>query len=135
MGQRYYTVAEVAEEFSVSEGAVRDWIAKHKIMAIQPGGPGAAYRVPEAALQVLRDRSTSVRRSDAPVRSGPPLDLYQDRIAPVLHATGLTADQLLRRMAADSALVAAYPAFATDYSAFVRTSARAVAKAARAVGA
>jgi len=131
MTQRYYTVAEVAEEFAVTEGAVRDWITKRKIMAIQPGGAGCAYRIPDAALKVFRDRSASVRRPAAPVRSGPQLDLYEERIVPVLRATGLSADELLRRMATDSALVARYPSFATDYTAFVQAAVRATATVSR----
>jgi excisionase family DNA binding protein len=135
MSQTYYTVAEVAEEFSVTEGAVRDWITKRKLMAIQPGGTGCAYRIPEAALKVFRDRSAYVRRPAGAARVGRGIDLYADRIAPVLKATGMTADDLLRRMATDRDLVARHPSFATDYAAFVRTEARAAAPVARAVNA
>jgi len=124
-GQRYYTVSEVAEEFQVTEGAVRDWITKRKLMAIQPGGAGCAYRIPEPALRVFRDRSGRVDRPSRPVRVGRDVDIYEERIVPVLRETGLPADELLRRMATDSALVARYPSFATDYAAFVRSAARA----------
>ena len=126
MSQDYYTVAKVAEEFQVTEGAVRDWIAKRKLMAIQPGGPGCAYRIPEAALEVFRSRSARTVRTTKPVVIGAPLDLYGDKIEPVLKETGLAADELLRRMATDSALVSRYPTFATDYAAFVQEAARVV---------
>jgi hypothetical protein len=51
------------------------------------------------------------------------MDLWSERIKPVLDETRLTADELLRRMATDQALVVRYPTFATDYAAYVTEAA------------
>jgi len=124
----YYTVSEVAEEFSVTVATVRGWIDKHKLMAIQPAGPNGAYRIPARALDVFRARSAQIRRPlGRPHSSGRGMrveDLYAERIAPVLVETGLTADDLLRRMMTDMSLVARYPGFASDYSTFVAETMR-----------
>ncbi len=137
MSQQYKTVAQVAEEFSVSSGAVREWITTGKLMAIQPGGDGCAYRIPEAAVKVFGARRAGVRQHRVPrrVRAGTPFDIYDERIQPVLAETGLSADDLLRRLSTDAALVARYPSFASDYSAFVRAAARAVTQQRRAMSA
>ena len=128
MSKEYYTVAEVADEFEVTEGAVRDWINKHKLLAIQPGGEGGAYRIPAYALEVFRDRSARSRRTQSDVRVGSEIDIYEERILPVLRETGPTADDLLRRMATDCVLVSRYPSFAGDYAAFVENTARTVSR-------
>jgi excisionase family DNA binding protein len=132
MSKEYFTVSEVAREFSVTKAAVRDWIGKRKLLAIQPSGERGAYRIPAAALEVFRSRSTKVRRATRPPQVGRKVDLYAERIVPVLRETGLSADDLLRRMATDRALVARYPSFASDYAAFVRSAARAAMVAASA---
>lgn len=117
----YYTVDEVASEYGVTTAAVRDWINKKKLMAYQPSGERGVYRIPAAAIRVfeLRRRGVS-RESQGPATViGATIDLWRDRIQPVLDETHLTGDELLRRMAIDPALVARYPSFATDYAAYV----------------
>lgn len=118
---------------------------RHKLIAIQPAGAGGAYRIPARALDVFRRQSTRLRgrpgrpRIRTRVSQVSASNLYDEQIAPVLAATGLTADVLLRRMMTDQALVARYPSFATDYSIFVaeavRKSATACVAAARTVDA
>lgn len=132
MSKDYFTVTEVAREFSVTQAAVRDWIAKRKLLAIQPSGERGSYRIPAAALEVFRSRSTRVTSAGRSPQVGRTVDLYAERIEPVLRETGLTADDLLRRMATDRGLVARYPSFASDYAAFVRSAARAATMTARA---
>ncbi len=90
-------------------------------MAFQPSGERGVYRIPATALRVFQMRQVGRGHSSQGPRAveGPPLDLWADRIKPVLDETRLTADELLRRMAADQALVVRYPTFATDYAAYV----------------
>jgi excisionase family DNA binding protein len=133
----HYTVTEVATEFGVTVATVRDWIAQRKLIAIQPAGSGGAYRVPARALDVFRSKSAQIRgrrgRPRIATRRMSPESLYAERIAPVLSETGLTADDLLRRMMTDMRLVARYPSFASDYSMFVTVAARRTQSVARPV--
>ena len=124
----YYTVSDVAAELAVTVATVREWIDKRKLIAIQPAGAGGAYRIPARALDVFREKSAELRgrrgRPRVTGRHARVQDLYAERIAPVLAETGLGADVLLRRMMSDMALVARYPSFASDYSAFVAEAVR-----------
>jgi excisionase family DNA binding protein len=123
----YYTVKEVADRFEVTEAAVRDWISKRKIVAIQPSGPNGVYRIPEAAVTVMEQQRAGVRRRRArPIVTGRRVDVYEEKIAQVLTETQSTAEALLRQMATDQGLVARYPSFASDYSAYVQTLAETV---------
>lgn len=123
-----YTVTEVAQEFGVTVATVREWIDKQKLIAIQPAGAGGAYRIPARALDVFRSKSTEIRgHRGRPSVSGRPMraeNIYAERIAPVLAATGMAADDLLRRMMTDMSLVSRYPSFASDYSTFVAEAVR-----------
>ncbi len=125
----YYSVSELAAEFGVSKETVRSWIDKRLLPAVQPAGPNGAYRIPGGALQKFRERS---ERPAKPMTLTPtpriqrltPDEFYAASIEPVLRATGLTADDLVRRLASDHELVTQYPSFATDYGAYVRAIAK-----------
>ena len=126
----YYTVAEVAAEFNVSTQAVRNWIRSGLLLAVQPASSRGVYRVPGPALDALRRRTgqlppTPVKRTSADAKDVTPDTFYQEYISPALAETGLTADELLRRLASDPRLALRYPTFATEYSAYVRAMARA----------
>lgn len=139
----FYSVTEVAREFGVTPETVRTWIGNRLLFAIQPAGPNGSFRIPSQSLVVFRRRVE--RRESPPKRVSRParLDridlegLYRERIEPPCRETGLTPDQLLRRLATDSALVARYPSFAGDYGTFVNGLARRARRLpqARAVGA
>jgi excisionase family DNA binding protein len=122
----YYTVEEVADEFSVTPAAVRDWIRKHKLMAYQPSGERGVYRIPVSAVTVLRMRIAGQERKSQGPRTivGRPLDVWAERISPVCKETGMSPDEILRRMMTDQALVVRYPTFATDYASYVADTAR-----------
>ena len=135
----YYTVTEVAAEFDVSKETVRSWIEKRMLLAIQPAGEGGAYRIPDGALRVFRERSgenvAARSRSRAQrIRDLSPDEFYQEHIAPVVHETAASAEELVRRMAHDQALVMRYPSFASDYSTYIRALAQTAGRV-RAVGA
>lgn len=139
----FYSVSEVAKEFGVVPETVRTWIDNRLLFAIQPAGPNGAYRIPSQSLVVFRRRAEG--RQPAPKRVSRParvqrvdLDaLYRERIEPPCRETGLTPDQLLRRLATDAGLVARYPSFAGDYGTYVNGLARRARRVpqARAIGA
>lgn len=120
MSKSFYTVSEVAAEFGVTSTAIRDWIAKGKILAVQPSGENGVYLIPATALEMIRGRTAAlVAGANALIASDPPGDLYTAHIDPVLKETGLGPDELLRQMAADPDLTSRYPDFASEYSAYV----------------
>lgn len=139
----HYSVSEVAREFGVVPETVRAWIASRLLLAIQPSGPNGAYRIPSQSLVVFRRRVEG--RQAAPKRVAKPariervdLDqLYRTSIEPACAETGLSPDQLLRRLATDSGLAARYPSFAGDYGTYVSGLVRQVRRVpqARALGA
>jgi excisionase family DNA binding protein len=47
MGEQYYTVEEVAQQFKVSDQTVRNWIKKGRLQAIQVA---SVIRIPESAI-------------------------------------------------------------------------------------
>ena len=132
----YYSVSEVADEFCVSKETVRSWIDKRLLMAVQPAGAGGAYRIPGGALRLFRERSERPPRlttaTPTPrIRNLTPDEFYAEAIEPVVQATGMSADDLVRRMAHDQELMIRYPSFATDYSSHVRAVAKVAAEGAR----
>ena len=73
------STGEVAEMFGVSERAVRKWCERSRIIAFQPGGPGADWRIPAsqfpATLDEMRNLYAAAKRlSD---KYGGPLDDYE----------------------------------------------------------
>ena len=130
---KMHTVSEVAEEFGVTTETVRAWIRGRLLMAIQPAGEHGSYRIPDSAIEVFRNRSQRIRPRTAHATHAPKtvqrLDvdqLYRTRIEPVLRETGMSADELMRRMGHDSSLVVRFPSFMSDYSVYVSRAARRV---------
>ena len=89
MSPLFYTVAEVAVIFSVTAQAVRDWIRKGQLIAIQPSGENGVYRIPAPAVDAMRRRRGELPRILA--REGSPTperaasrDLYVATIKPAL---------------------------------------------------
>ena len=129
----YYTVSQVAERFMVTSEAVRGWIRNRQLMAVQPAGQGGVYRIPVAAVRVFENRRSGkfapVARSRATaVKQVDPHQFFLERIQPVLAETGLTADEVLRRLLTDSGMSLRYSSFASDYGAYVRSVEEAVSK-------
>jgi len=122
----YYTVQEIAAEMGVSSQAVRDWIHRGEIIAIQAVENGV-LRIPVPSYDAFKRRKglsprLPMRTPTGSGRSFGSMDEFYDaRIAPMLRRDGQTADELVRQ-AADRVEEPEYRQWLRDYARYVENA-------------
>ena len=59
-GERFLTVAEIAEQLRVSASTVKAWLRAGRLRGVRLGGPRAGWRIRQSDLETfLRERETA----------------------------------------------------------------------------